>query len=302
MEGTHLRFGKVARGGLRWSDRNDDFRTEILGLVKTQQTKNVVIVPVGSKGGFVIKKQLFTRDEFLQEGQKQYRLFIRSLLDLTDNLNKKGKPIAAKGLVAYDDIDPYLVVAADKGTASFSDIANEISNEYGFWLGDAFASGGSVGYNHKEVGITAKGAWECVRLHFKEMGHDIQNEPFTVAGVGDMSGDVFGNGMLLSKQIRLLAAFNHQHIFFDPNPDPEESWKERSRLFQLPRSSWEDYDSSLISKGGGVFSRKAKEIKLSSEVKSLLNVEHDVLTGEQVIRALLCLHVDYYGWWYWNIY
>ncbi|MGE4169978.1 MAG: NAD-glutamate dehydrogenase domain-containing protein [Candidatus Margulisiibacteriota bacterium] len=292
FEGTHLRFGKVARGGLRWSDRLDDFRTEILGLVKTQQTKNVVIVPVGSKGGFVLKKSPLTREEAGAESEKQYRNFIRALLDITDSVNGKGDVVHPSHVLMYDEADPYLVVAADKGTANFSDLANDIAQDYGFWLGDAFASGGSIGYNHKKVGITARGAWECVTLHFSELGKDIAKESITVAGIGDMSGDVFGNGMLLSNKLKLQAAFNHAHIFLDPDPDMKKSFDERYRLFHLPRSSWTDYNEKLISKGGGIFDRKAKEIRLSEEVKRLLEVKEDVLTGEDVIKAILKMKVE----------
>jgi len=291
LEGTHLRFGPVARGGLRWSNRHKDFRREILGLVKTQQTKNVVIVPVGSKGGFVIKKDI-TADNAASESKKQYQKFIRALLDITDTINADDRVNHPNRVVDYDGEDPYLVVAADKGTATFSDHANDISEEYKFWLGDAFASGGSVGYNHKEVGITAKGAWECVKLHFLEQNKDIQKEEFTVCGIGDMSGDVFGNGMLLSKYIKLQAAFNHIHIFIDPDPDPKKSYKERERLFELPRSTWKDYKEKLISKGGGVFDRKAKEIILSPEIKALLGVTKDKMNGEELITAILKMKVD----------
>ena len=292
MEGTHLRFGKVARGGLRWSNRPDDFRTEVLGLVKTQQTKNVVIVPSGSKGGFVIKKQLTSKDDIGLESQKQYKKFIQSLLDITDTLNSKGQIKTPKQVLVYDEHDPYLVVAADKGTAQFSDLANAISEKYNFWLGDAFASGGSTGYNHKAVGITAKGCWECVKLHFKELNIDIQTEPFTVTGIGDMSGDVFGNGMLLSRFIKLQAAFNHAHIFIDPTPDPEKSYKERERLFNLPHSAWTDYNNHLISKGGGVFDRKAKEIAISEEMKKLLNIKKSTLNGEELLKTILKIKTD----------
>lgn len=291
LEGVHLRFGSVARGGLRWSDRNDDFRTEILGLVKTQQTKNVVIVPVGSKGGFVVKKQHSDRQATMAEAHKQYKKFIGGLLDITDNIDKSGQVIHPH-IMIYDQPDPYLVVAADKGTATFSDMANEVSQNYNFWLGDAFASGGSMGYDHKKEGITARGAWECVKLHFKELGKDLDADGITAAGIGDMSGDVFGNGMLLSKNVKLQAAFNHMHIFLDPNPDPKVSWEERKRLFDLPRSTWKDYAADLISSGGGVFDRYAKEIHLSKEAKALLNVQEDALTGEEVIRAILKMQTD----------
>lgn len=292
MEGLHLRFGEIARGGLRWSDRPDDFRKEVLGLVKTQQTKNVVIVPVGSKGGFVVKKPLLTREDAATESVKQYQKFIGALLDITDNIDTDGQVCHPNQVLPYDGQDPYLVVAADKGTASFSDIANAVSEEYQFWLGDAFASGGSIGYNHKEEAITARGAWECVKLHFLEMGKDIKSETFTVAGIGDMSGDVFGNGMLLSKNILLQAAFNHVHIFVDPTPDPLSSWEERNRMFALPRSTWRDYNAALISKGGGIFDRKAKEIALTPEMQTLFGISDTVLTGEALIRVILKMKVD----------
>ena len=259
VEGVHLRFGKVARGGLRWSDRREDFRTEILGLVKAQTVKNAVIVPTGAKGGFFAKRlpdPAADRAAWMAEGIESYKTFIRGLLDITDNLvtTPDGERSCRRpNVVRHDDDDSYLVVAADKGTATFSDIANGLAAEYGFWLGDAFASGGSVGYDHKAMGITARGAWESVKRHFSELDLDTQSEPFTVVGVGDMSGDVFGNGMLLSKHIRLLAAFDHRHIFLDPNPGRGRSFAERQRLFELPRSSWDDYDKSLISEGGGVF-------------------------------------------------
>ncbi len=289
VEGVHCRFGPVARGGLRWSDRRDDFRTEILGLVKAQQVKNAVIVPVGSKGGFY-PKQLpasGSREAIREAGVDAYKTFITSLLELTDNLID-GDVQRPERTVIHDDDDPYLVVAADKGTATFSDIANEISISQGFWLGDAFASGGSAGYDHKKMGITARGAWEAVKRHFRERGKDIQTEPFTVIGCGDMSGDVFGNGMLLSKQIRLQAAFNHMHIFVDPDPqDPERLWQERQRMFDLPRSSWMDYDQSLISKGGGIFERSAKEITLTDEIKALTGLKQDSVTPDALIHALL---------------
>ncbi len=293
VEGVHLRGGKVARGGLRWSDRTEDFRTEVLGLVKAQQVKNAVIVPVGAKGGFIAKRlpSPNDRDAFWAEGIACYKLFIRGLLDLTDNI-VDGEVIPPKDLVRYDEDDTYLVVAADKGTATFSDIANEISNEYGHWLGDAFASGGSNGYDHKKMGITARGAWVSVQRHFREMGIDVQKQPFTVVGIGDMSGDVFGNGMLLSEQIKLIGAFNHMHIFIDPNPDPAKSFVERQRLFQLPRSSWEDYDKKLISKGGGVFSRSSKSIPLSKEIKALVNTDKNAVTPTELISLLLSSSVD----------
>ncbi|MGH1484930.1 MAG: NAD-glutamate dehydrogenase [Cellvibrionaceae bacterium] len=293
VEGVHLRGGKVARGGLRWSDRTEDFRTEVLGLVKAQQVKNAVIVPVGAKGGFIAKRlpPASDRDAFWKEGIECYKLFIRGLLDLTDNL-KEGQVIPPKDLVRYDEDDTYLVVAADKGTATFSDIANEISNEYGHWLGDAFASGGSNGYDHKKMGITARGAWVSVQRHFREMGINIQEQAFTVVGIGDMSGDVFGNGMLLSEQIKLVGAFNHLHIFVDPDPDTASSFAERQRLFALPRSTWEDYNSKLISKGGGIFSRAAKSITLSPEIRKLVNSDKKTVTPTELISLLLKAHVD----------
>ncbi|HEY1708994.1 MAG TPA: NAD-glutamate dehydrogenase [Rhizomicrobium sp.] len=294
VEGVHLRFGKVARGGLRWSDRREDFRTEVLGLVKAQQVKNAVIVPVGSKGGFY-PKQLpvnAAREAVQEAGISAYKTFVSALLDVTDNIGTDGAIVPPDHVVRHDGDDPYLVVAADKGTATFSDIANGIAEARGFWLGDAFASGGSHGYDHKKMGITAKGAWEAVKRHFREMGRDIQNEPFTVAGVGDMSGDVFGNGMLLSKHIRLVAAFDHRHIFIDPNPDEAKSWAERQRMFDLPRSSWADYDKSLISQGGGVFPRTAKEIPLSDEMKALTGLSAAKATPVEVMRAILKADVD----------
>lgn len=294
MEGVHLRGGKVARGGLRWSDRQEDFRTEILGLVKAQQVKNTVIVPVGAKGGFVCKKQplLSTRDEIFAEGQRCYKRFIRALLDVTDNIIE-GEVVGPKQVIRHDEDDPYLVVAADKGTATFSDLANSVSAEYHFWLGDAFASGGSNGYDHKAMGITAKGGWESVKRHFREIGIDTQTTDFTAIGIGDMAGDVFGNGMLLSKHTKLVAAFNHIHIFLDPNPtNPEASWQERDRLFKLPRSSWEDYQADLISKGGGIFSRKAKSIPLSTEVQKMLGVKKTSLAPNDLIKAILRMEVD----------
>jgi len=289
VEGVHLRFGPVARGGLRWSDRRDDFRTEVLGLVKAQQVKNAVIVPVGSKGGFY-PKQLpkgGTRAEVQAEGIAAYKTFLSGLLDITDNLAPDGKVIPPKQVVAFDGDDPYLVVAADKGTATFSDIANGMAEAYGFWLGDAFASGGSAGYDHKAMGITARGAWEAVKRHFRELGKDIQAEPFTVVGCGDMSGDVFGNGMLLSKQTRLLAAFDHRDIFLDPDPDPATSWAERARMFALPTSSWADYDRKKISRGGGVYSRSLKSIPLSAPVKAMLGVTAEAMAPAELINAIL---------------
>ncbi len=293
MEGVHLRGGKVARGGLRWSDRQVDFRTEVLGLVKAQMTKNAVIVPVGSKGGFVIKEDLsdLSREEFMNQGIKCYKQFLRGILDVTDNI-VSNKVIHPKGVICHDEADPYLVVAADKGTATFSDIANSVSAEYNFWLGDAFASGGSVGYDHKKMGITAKGAWVCVTRHFREIGIDCQKEEFTCVGIGDMAGDVFGNGMLCSKATKLVAAFNHMHIFIDPEPNAAKSYKERERLFNLPRSSWLDYNKSLISKGGGIFERSAKSIKLTKQIKELLGVEDNELTPDKLIKAILKAKVD----------
>lgn len=293
FEAVHLRGGKVARGGLRWSDRREDFRTEILGLMKAQQVKNAVIVPTGAKGGFVPKQIPIhaCREEILAEGIKCYQSFIRGLLDITDNY-KHGKVIKPERMVSYDEDDPYLVVAADKGTATFSDIANAISLEHNFWLGDAFASGGSVGYDHKKMGITARGAWESVKRHFYELDTDIKEHDFTVIGIGDMAGDVFGNGMLLSNRIKLLSAFNHIHIFVDPNPDSEISFKERERLFQLPRSNWTDYDKKLISKGGGVFSRAAKSIPVSKEMKETFGIKQDAIEPNELIRVLLTAEVD----------
>ena len=297
VEGVHLRFGPVARGGLRWSDRREDFRTEVLGLVKAQMVKNAVIVPVGAKGGFVAKRlpdPQVDRDAWLAEGVACYKTFIQCLLDLTDNYAADGSVEPPLRTRRYDADDPYLVVAADKGTATFSDIANEIAIARGYWLGDAFASGGSVGYDHKRMGITARGAWESVKYHFRELGVDTQTSPFTVVGIGDMSGDVFGNGMLLSEQIRLVAAFDHRHIFLDPDPDPATSFAERRRLFDLPRSSWADYDASLISKGGGVFARNVKSIPISPELAVRLELprgtEH--LTPVELMHAILLAPVD----------
>ncbi|MFN3521493.1 MAG: NAD-glutamate dehydrogenase [Phenylobacterium sp.] len=289
VEGVHLRFGPVARGGLRWSDRRDDFRTEVLGLAKAQQTKNAVIVPVGSKGGFY-PKQLpkgGAPDAVRAEAVRAYTTFLQGLLDITDNLTPDGQVVRPERVIAHDGDDPYLVVAADKGTATFSDIANGVAESYGFWLDDAFASGGSAGYDHKEMGITARGAWEAVKRHFREMGKDIQAEPFTVVGVGDMSGDVFGNGMLLSRQTRLLAAFDHRHIFLDPDPDPAASYAERARMFALPRSSWDDYDRQAISPGGGVFARTLKSVPLSPQVQAMLGVTAEALTPAELISAIL---------------
>jgi glutamate dehydrogenase len=306
VEGVHLRFGNVARGGLRWSDRREDFRTEILGLVKAQAVKNAVIVPVGAKGGFVLKNPpeptgdaATDRDAQRNEGVACYRLFIAGLLDVTDNVDTStGAIIPPADVVRRDGDDSYLVVAADKGTATFSDIANEVAKSYGFWLGDAFASGGSVGYDHKAMGITAKGAWESVKRHFREMGVDTQSQDFTVVGVGDMSGDVFGNGMLLSKHIRLLAAFDHRHVFLDPNPDAASSWAERERMFALPRSSWDDYDRALISEGGGIYARDQKSIPISPQVRAALGLPDDVvdMTPPALMKAILQAPADLF----WN--
>jgi glutamate dehydrogenase len=291
MEGVHMRAGRVARGGIRWSDRKEDFRREILGLMKAQTVKNAVIVPVGSKGGFVLKRQV-DRAQLQEEGIACYRILVRGLLDITDTIGTAQAIVPPKDVVRLDGDDPYLVVAADKGTATFSDYANEIAIEYGFWLGDAFASGGSAGYDHKAIGITSRGAWELVKRHFGELGRDIQSEDFTVIGVGDMAGDVFGNGMLRSEHIRLLGAFNHLHIFIDPTPDPAAGFKERQRLFDLPRSSWTDYDKTLISKGGGVFDRGLKSIPLSPEAKAALGIAEDALPPAELIRRLLTARVD----------
>ena len=293
VEGVHLRGGSVARGGLRWSDRNQDFRTEVLGLVKAQQVKNAVIVPNGAKGGFVAKKleKSWGRDQFFAEGIECYKIFIRGLLDITDNL-VEGSIVPPADVVRKDSDDPYLVVAADKGTATFSDIANEISLDYGHWLGDAFASGGSQGYDHKGMGITAKGAWVSVQRHFREKGKNIQAEDFSVVAIGDMAGDVFGNGMLLSEHICLVGAFNHMHIFVDPTPNSAESFKERQRLFSLPRSTWADYNAELLSKGGGVFSRSAKSIKISSQMKKVFGISKNSLTPTELISAMLKAPVD----------
>lgn len=293
FEGIHLRGGEVARGGLRWSDRGEDYRTEVLGLMKAQMTKNTLIVPTGSKGSFFVQPlaEGASREAYMQNAVACYQNFLRGLLDVTDNL-VNGKIIHPKDTVIHDKPDHYLVVAADKGTASFSDYANEVSKEYGFWLQDAFASGGSAGYDHKKMGITAKGAWISAQSHFLDMGIDIQKEPFTVAGIGDMSGDVFGNGMLLSRCIKLVAAFNHQHIFIDPNPDCEISYKERERLFKVPHSKWTDYNSKLISKGGGVFERSSKTVKISKEIQELLDIDTDSVTPDKLIRCILKSRVD----------
>jgi glutamate dehydrogenase len=291
LEGIHLRGGRIARGGIRWSDRPDDFRTEVLGLMKTQMTKNALIVPEGSKGGFVLKAPPADRTLLKEHVREQYRTFIRGLLDLTDNI-VEGTTVHPKDLVVYDDFDPYLVVAADKGTATFSDLANEVSNEYGFWLGDAFASGGSHGYDHKEEGITAKGAWECVGRHFRELGLDPHRDTFAVAGIGDMSGDVFGNGMIYSDRIRLLAAFNHLHIFIDPNPDPAVSFEERLRLFANPSLTWMDYDRDRLSPGAGIFPRFAKSIPLSPEIRELIETTSEQMSSAELVRSILRLRVD----------
>ena len=293
MEGVHMRAGKVARGGIRWSDRREDFRTEILGLMKAQTVKNAVIIPVGSKGGFVLKRPPSDRAAFQAEGVECYKILMHGLLDLTDNI------VAAKSdrngpethhieppplVVRHDQDDPYLVVAADKGTATFSDTANDIAIEYGFWLGDAFASGGSAGYDHKAIGITSRGAWELIKRHFRELGADIQTTDFTVVGVGDMAGDVFGNGMLQSRHIRLRGAFNHLHIFIDPEPDAAKSYAERKRLFENPRLGWADYDKKLISPGGGVFERSAKSIPVSAAMKRVFAIAEDQLTPAELIQ------------------
>ena len=293
IEGVHLRMGKVARGGIRWSDRLEDYRTEVLGLVKAQQVKNAVIVPDGAKGGFVAKRAavLAGRDAVLKEGLACYRIFIRGLLSLTDN-KIEGKVVTPPGIVARDEEDPYLVVAADKGTASYSDTANAISAEFGFWLDDAFASGGSQGYDHKKMGITARGAWVAVQRHFREIDIDVQRDPIEMIGIGDMSGDVFGNGLLRSDKVRLIAAFNHLHIFIDPNPDAAASFLERQRLFALPRSSWSDYNETLISAGGGVYSRKAKRIALSEQARLRLGIEAPEVGPDELIRKLLMTPVD----------
>ncbi|MFB7059099.1 NAD-glutamate dehydrogenase [Streptomyces vinaceus] len=296
VEGVHLRFGKVARGGLRWSDRREDFRTEILGLVKAQMVKNTVIVPVGAKGGFVAKNlpdPSVDRDAWLAEGIASYKIFISALLDITDNM-VGGEVVPPTGVVRHDEDDTYLVVAADKGTATFSDIANGVAEAYGFWLGDAFASGGSAGYDHKGMGITARGAWESVKRHFRELGHDTQTEDFTVVGVGDMSGDVFGNGMLLSEHIRLVAAFDHRHIFIDPTPDAATSYAERRRLFELPRSSWADYNAELLSAGGGVHPRSAKAIPVNAQMRAALGIEAGVtkMTPADLMQTILQAPVD----------
>ncbi len=291
MEGVHLRGGKVARGGIRWSDRPDDFRTEVLGLTKTQMTKNAVIVPVGSKGAFVVKRGPTDRDALRAFVQEQYRVYVRALLGLTDNL-VGGEVVHPAGLVLHDGPDPYLVVAADKGTATFSDTANEIAAEMGFWLGDAFASGGSAGYDHKKEGITARGTWAAITRHFRDLGLDPKRDVFTAVGIGDMYGDVFGNGLLYSDKVKLLAAFDHRHVFLDPDPDPAASFAERQRLFALPRSSWADYDRAVMSEGGGVFERGAKRIPLTPQVRAALSIDADTLSGPELIKAILRAAVD----------
>ena len=300
VEGVHLRFGAVARGGLRWSDRRDDFRTEVLGLVKAQMVKNTVIVPVGAKGGFFCKQlpDPSDRDAWMAEGTSCYTTFISGLLDVTDNLVDEAegrKVVPPRDVVRHDADDPYLVVAADKGTATFSDIANQVSTDYGFWLGDAFASGGSVGYDHKAMGITARGAWVSVRRHFREMGVDCQNEDFTCVGIGDMSGDVFGNGMLCSEHIRLVAAFDHRDIFVDPNPDAATSYAERKRLFDLPRSSWQDYDTSLISEGGGDLAAQRQvdpDHAADARGPRARSRRHGRMTPAELMKAILLAPVD----------
>jgi glutamate dehydrogenase len=293
VEGVHLRGGDVARGGLRWSDRPEDFRTEILGLMKAQLVKNAVIVPVGAKGGFVVRRPPATggRDALQEEAVACYRELVSSLLDLTDNL-VEGRTVHPPRTLCYDGDDSYLVVAADKGTATFSDIANQLAVDRGYWLGDAFASGGSTGYDHKRMGITARGAWESVKRHFGELGIDVQSTPVTAVGIGDMSGDVFGNGMLLSEHLELVAAFDHRHVFLDPAPDPAVGFAERRRLFELPRSSWDDYDRTLISTGGGVFPRTAKSIRLSPEAQAALGIDDEALAPPDLVRAVLCAPVD----------
>jgi glutamate dehydrogenase len=291
MEAIHLRGGRVARGGIRWSDRRQDYRTEVLGLMKAQMVKNSVIVPTGSKGGFVLKRQIADPKALREEVVRQYVAFMHGLLDLTDN-RLDGAVVHPEHVVVDDEDDPYLVVAADKGTATFSDTANGVAAEYGFWLGDAFASGGSAGYDHKSLGITARGAWESVKRHFREMGTDVSNEPFTVVGIGDMSGDVFGNGMLLSDQICLVAAFDHRHVFVDPTPNPAVGFAERTRLFGTPGSNWDDYDRAAVSPGGGVWPRTAKSVPVSPEARLALGIEATTLTPDELIHAILCAPVD----------
>ena len=291
LEGIHLRGGRVARGGIRWSDRHDDFRTEVLGLMQTQMLKNTIIVPVGSKGGFVLKGNVPAPPALDAHLIHRYSEYISGLLDVTDNI-ADGVILHPPEVVRHDDDDPYLVVAADKGTAHLSNTANSISIQYGYWLGDAFASGGATGYDHKEIGITARGAWECVKYHFRHLGMDIQKQPFTVCAIGDMSGDVFGNAMLLSKATKLVAAFNHMHIFIDPEPDVARSYRERERLFHLPRSSWMDYDRSAISEGGGVFDRSARAIRLNPQMRALLQLQGESASGEELVRRILTAPVD----------
>jgi glutamate dehydrogenase len=295
MEGIHLRGGRVARGGIRWSDRREDYRTEVLGLMKAQMVKNAVIVPVGSKGGFVLRNRPAKQDELRREVAEQYSTLIRGLLDVTDN-RVDGEVVHPPDVRVLDEDDPYLVVAADKGTAAFSDLANEIAAGYRFWLDDAFASGGSHGYDHKALGITARGVWESVKRHFRELGRDVEAEPVTVVGIGDMSGDVFGNGMLLSRRLKLVAAFDHRHVFVDPDPDPAVSYAERRRLFELPVSSWDDYDRSKLSPGGGVWSRQDKAIPLAPETRRALGIEAEELTPSELISAVLRAPVDLF----WN--
>lgn len=297
FEGIHLRSEKVARGGLRWSDRPEDFRREVLGLVKAQKVKNAIIVPSGAKGGFVLKMlpEESSREETFKEGVTCYKQFIAALLGITDNI-KDDRIVRPENVVCYDDEDPYLVVAADKGTATFSDIANGISQEFGFWMDDAFASGGKTGYDHKKMGITARGAWESVKRHFFEIGIDFEKDLITVIGIGDMSGDVFGNGLIYSNRLKLVAAFDHRHIFLDPTPDPELSYRERKRLFELPSSSWEDYSKELISPGGGVYKRTAKSIPISEQMKTVLDIKEDALVPNDLIRAILKAPVDLF----WN--
>src|SRR4051794_32655598 len=291
VEGVHLRNGRIARGGVRWSDRREDFRTEILGLVKAQIVKNAVIVPTGAKGGFVVERPPPQPPAPRDEGVACYRQFVSGLLDLTDNI-VDGVVVPPPSTVRYDGDDPYLVVAADKGTASFSDIANEVSAAYGFWLGDAFASGGSAGYDHKEMGITARGAWESVRRHAKAIGKDVERDELTVVGIGDMSGDVFGNGLLRSAHVQLIAAFDHRHVFVDPDPDAARSFAERLRLFELPRSSWADYDTAVLSAGGGVYARSMKSIDISDRARERLGVERTTFTPNELVSAILRAPVD----------
>jgi len=293
MEGIHLRGGKISRGGIRWSDRVEDYRTEVLGLMKAQTTKNVIIIPDGAKGGFLVKNQdqINGQDAVFEAGVRCYKTLLRGMLDITDNI-VVGKVIKPKSTICFDGDDPYLVVAADKGTATFSDIANSIAKEYNFWLGDAFASGGEFGYDHKKIGITARGAWISVKGHFSKIGIDPEEQNITVVGIGDMSGDVFGNGMLLSKSMKLVAAFNHIHIFIDPNPKPEISFNERKRLFNLPRSKWSDYKADLISKGGGIFERSSKSIRISKEIMELLSITTEVIDPDTLIKSILAAKVD----------